>query len=167
MTVQTSAIPAAWNYLVSAAQGAYATSVAVFDGPMPTVDSEDYQDRVAIGWDGDEESLVDAVTGSQTYNALNRGVTKNEEFELVCSVTHWDGNNSISTARTAAFGLLATFERLMRGYPPNGTGDVTLGGAVLSAGVSRISAVIPILNADGASVTVVFYVACTARLTGA
>lgn len=167
MSVQTSSIPAAWDYLVSAATAAYASSVLVCDGPMPVVDMEGYQDRVAIGWDGAEESLADAVTGSQSFNALNRGVTKNEEFGIVCSVTHWDGDNNIGTARAKAFALLATFEKLMRGYPPNGSGDVSLGGAVQFAGIGAIDAVIPILNADGASVTVVFHVACTARLTGA
>lgn len=167
MTVATSAIPAAWDYLVAAAKAAYPATVAVFDGPMPTVDGETYQDRVSIGWDGDEESLAGAVTGSQSFNALNRGVTKNEDFAIVCSVTHWDGDNNIGTARTKAFALFATFEKLLRGYPPNGSGDVSLGGVVQFAGVGPIDAVIPILNGDGASITIVFHVTCTARLTGA
>lgn len=167
MTIATSAIAGAWNYLVSAATAAFESTVLVCDGPMPVVDVEGYQDRVAIGWDGAEDTLADAVTGSQSFNALNRGVTKDEEFTIVCSVTHWDGDNSISTARTKAFALLATFEKLMRGLPPNGSGDVSLGGSVLYAGVGAITGVIPILNGDGASVTVVFQVACTARLTGA
>lgn len=167
MTVATSAIPAAWNYLVAAATAAFASTVLICDGPAPVVDLEAYQDRVAIGWDGAEDSLTDAVTGSQSFNALNRGVTKDEEFGIVCSVTHWDGDNSIGAARTKAFALLATFEKLMRGYPPNGSGDVSLGGAVQFAGIGAIDGVIPILNGDGASVTVVFHVACTARLTGA
>lgn len=167
MSVATSAIAAAWDYLVSAARAAYPATVAVFDGPMPTVDGEQYQDRVAIGWDGAEESLADAVTGSQAFRNLDRGVTKDEDFEIVCSVTHWDGDNNIGSARARCFALLATFERLMRGYPPNGSGDVSLGGAVLFAGIGGNLSVIPVLNEDGASVTVVFHVACRARLTGA
>lgn len=167
MTVATSAIPAAWSYLVSAAQAAYPATVLVCDGPLPLVDLEAYQDRVAVGWDGAEESFADAVTGSQAFANLDRGITKDETFEIVCSVTHWDGDNSISSARSKAFALMSTFERLMRGYPPNGEGDVSLGGAVLFAGIGGGLSVIPILNSDGASVTVVFHVACRARLTGA
>lgn len=167
MTVQTSSIAAAWDYLVDAARAAFPDTVAVFDGPMPVVDDEDYLDRVAIGWDGAEESFEDAVTGSQAFRNLDRGINKDELYEIVCSVTHWDGDNNVRTARAKAFALLATFEKLMRGYPPNGSGDVSLGGAVLFAGIGGAISVIPILNDSGASVTVVFHVACTARLTGA
>lgn len=170
MTVQTSAISGAWNYLVAAATTAFAGSnppVLICDGPMATVDLEDIQDRVTIGWDGADETFVTAVDGSQAFPALNRGVTKDETFEIVCSVTHWDGNNSIPSARTAAFALLATFEKLMRGNPPNGTGDVTLGGAVLFAGIGGGIQVIPELGDQNAAVTIVFRVACRARLTGA
>lgn len=167
MTVSTSTIGAAWDYLVTAARAAYPDTVAVFDGPMPLADDQQYQDRIAVGWDGAEESFADAVTGTQAFRNLDRGITRDEDFEIVCSVTHWDGDNNIGTARAKAFALLATFERLMRGYPPNGSGDVTLGGAVLFAGIGGGLSVIPILNDDGASVSVVFHVACRARLTGA
>lgn len=167
MSIQTSAIPAAWNYLVSAATGAYAPTVAVFDGPFPVVDASGFQDRVTIGWDGNEGTFEDAVTGSQAFRNLDRGITKDETFEIVCSVTHWDGDNSIPTARTKAFALLATFEGLMRGYPPNGSGDVSLGGAVQFAGIGGNLSVVPGLSEDGAFVSIIFHVACTARLTGA
>lgn len=167
MSVQTSAIPAAWNYLVQAATAAFASTVLICDGPVPVVDLEAFKDRVTIGWDGADEVSEAAVTGSQAFRNLDRGAIKDETFDIVCSVTHWDGDNNVATARTSAFALLATFERLMRGYPPNGSGDVTLGGAVLFAGVGGGISVIPVLNGDGASVTVVFHVACTARLTGA
>jgi hypothetical protein len=169
MTVQTSAIPAAWNYLVTAATAAFATAnppVLICDGPLPIVDLEDFEDRVMIGWDGSETS-ADAVTGAQGFRNLDRGITKDETFEIVCSVTHWDGTNSVAAARTAAFSLFATFEGLMRGYPPNGSGDVTLGGAVTYAGIGGGIQVIPDLTDQAASFTIVFRVACTARLTGA
>lgn len=170
MTVATSAIPAAWNYLVSAATTAFAGSnppVLICDGPMAVVDLEEFQDRVTIGWDGAEETFVTAVDGSQAFAALNRGITKDETFEIVCSVTHWDGNNSIPSARTAAFALMSKVELLMRGYPPNGSGDITLGGAVLFAGIGGGIQVIPELSDQNAAVTIVFRVACRARLTGA
>lgn len=169
MTVQTSAINAAWSYLVSAATTAFAAAnppVLICDGPMPTADLGDFEDRVTIGWDGMDTAFPTAVDASQAFRNLDRGITKDEDFEIVCSVTHWDGLNSISEARNAAFALLATFERLMRGYPPNGSGDVTLGGAVLFAGIGGGMQVIPDLSEQSASITIVFRVACRARLTG-
>lgn len=166
MSVQTSSIPAAWNYLVATAKTKFAASVLICDGPIPVADLEEYQDRVTIGWDGSAETFNDAVEGTQDFNALNLGLTKDETYALVCSVTHWDGNNDVSAARTAAFGLLATFEQMLRGVPPNGTGDVTLGRAVLFAGVGGPIQAWPALTSDGAAFTIVFRVNCKARLTG-
>lgn len=169
MTVATSAIPAAWSYLVSAATAAFAGAnppVLICDGQMAVADLSEFEDRVAIGWDGSDEQFPTVVDGTQSYAALNRGITKDEDFEIVCSVTHWDGNNNISTARAAAFSLFATFERLMRGYAPNGSGDVTLGGAVTYAGINGGIQVVTDLDQQAASCTIVFRVACRARLTG-
>lgn len=167
MTVATSSIPAAWDYLVAAATTAFADqNVLVCDGAMATVDWAEFEDRVTIGWDGAETPFSNAVEGSQAFANLDRGIAKDETYEITCSVTHWDGNNNVGTARTAAFALLATFERLMRGYPPNGTGDVTLGGAVLFAGIGGGIQVISELDELAASFTIIFRVACRARLTG-
>jgi hypothetical protein len=166
VSVQTSSIPAAWNYLVATAKTKFASSVLVCDGPMPVVDLEDFQDRVTIGWDGSPESYTDAVDGEQDFNALNRAVSRDENYSIVCSVTHWDGNNDVSGARTAAFALLATFEQILRGVPPNGTGDATLGGAVLFAGIGGGIQAWPALTDKGAAFTIVFHVKCRARLTG-
>lgn len=165
MSVATSSIPAALSYLVAAAKAAFPAAL-VFDGPMLVVDQEAGADRVTIGWDGDPDTSSAAVEGDQDFNALNRGVTRDEDFRIVCSVTHWDGNSDTAAARTAAFALLAAFERLMRGYPPNGTGDVTLGGAVLWAGVKGGITVDYAADANGTACHIVFHVTCRARLTG-
>ena len=165
MTVAVSTVPAAISYLVTAAKAAF-PNVLVCDGPMIVVDQQALPDRVTIGWDGDPDTFSSAVEGDQDFAALNRGVTRNENYRIVCSVSHWDGNGDITTSRTAAAALLAAFERLVRGYPPNGQGDVTLGGAVTWAHLAGGFQWLYELGPDGAACTVVFHVTCFARLTG-
>jgi hypothetical protein len=165
MTVATSTVPAALTYLVTQAKAAFPNAL-VCDGPMIVVDQQALPDRVTIGWDGDPDTFSPAVEGDQNFAALNRGVTRNEDYRIVCSVSHWDGGGDVIAARTAAFALLATFERLMRGYPSNGTGDVSLGGAVQWASVAGGFQVLYELGPDGAACTVIFHVTCRARLTG-
>lgn len=165
MTVATSSIPAALTALVTAATAAFPTAL-VFDGPMLVVDEEAWPDRVTIGWDGDTEANTTAVEGDQDFNALNRGVTRDENYKIVCSVTHIDGNNDTTEARNAAFALLASFEKLLRGVPPNGSGDVTLGGAVLWAHVAGGIAVDYVATENGTACHITFHVTCRARLTG-
>lgn len=165
MTVQTSSVDAAITYLVAAAKGAFPNAL-VLDGPMVVVDQDTYQDMVAVGWDGDPEGEMVAAESDQDFAALNRGVTRDEHFSIVCCVKHWDGDNDAAKARGAARDLLAGFERLMRGYPPNGTGDVTLGGAVTWAGLSGGFQWIYEADGDGTACRIAFRVTCFTRLTG-
>lgn len=164
MTILTSAIPAAIDYLVTQAKAAFPAAL-VLDGPMSVVDLQSWQDRITIGSDGDPDGTGDVAIGDQDFNALNRGVTKDETFSIICSVTHWDGNDDPKASRTAAFALLRGFELLMRGYAGNGSGDVTLGGAVREANVGALQ-VSAAATDDGLACTIVFKVGCKARLTG-
>lgn len=165
MSVQTSSIPAALSYLYTAAVAAFPAAL-VLDGPPRVSDQQSFQDVVSIGWDGDEQMATPAVDGDQDFAALNRTLTRDELYRIVCSVMHWDGSDSVTTARTAAFALLTTFEKLLRGYPPNGTGDTTLGGAVLWSHVAGGITVDQTTDANGAACRVIFHVTCKARLTG-
>lgn len=168
MTVQTSSINAALTYLVNAATTAFnASGQLVLDGLPKVVDQQTYPEVITIGWDGDLDTITPAVEGDQDFAALNRSVTRNENFRIVCSVMHWDGEDTVTNARNAAFGLLATFEKLLRGYPPNGTGDVTLGGAVTFAQIAGGIAVDYTADANGVACRIVFHVTCYTRLTGA
>jgi hypothetical protein len=167
MTVQTTTVDAAITYLVAAATTAFPTAV-VFDGPFTVADQGAYQDIVAIGWDLNEENLgAEAVIGDQNFNALNRGVTRDEDYQIVCAVRHWDGDNDVAKARAGARALLTTFERLLRGYPPNGAGDITLGGAVLWAHLAGGFSWVYEPDDNGTAVRIPFHVTCHARLTGA
>jgi hypothetical protein len=165
VTVQTSAVGGAIDYLVTAATAAF-PGILVLDGPPRSTDQEDVLDVVAIGWDGNDEAVTDAVDGTQDYAALNRVLTKDDTFTIVCSVMHWDGTDAVKNSRNGALALLATFEKLMRGNGGVGTGDATLGGAVLFAGIGSYSLAYT-SGPNGAACRVIFHVVCRARLTGA
>lgn len=165
MTVATSSIPAAIDYLVSAATAAF-PGVLVLDGPPRSTDQQSFQDIVTIGWDGDEDMTTPAVEGDQDFAALDRALTRDETYRIVCSIIHWDGTDSYKGARDGVFGLFGTFEKLLRGYPPNGTGDTSLGGAVKFAHVSGGVSLNYTSGPNGVAAYITFHVTCRARLTG-
>lgn len=166
MTVATSSIPAAIDYLVSAATAAF-PDVLVLDGGPRSTDQQSFQDIVSIGWDGDEQMATPAAEGDQDFAGLNRALTRNEDYRLTCSILHWDGTENYKGARDGAFGMLATFEKLLRGYPPNGTGDTSLGGAVLWSHVAGgVALNYTPASANGVAAYITFHVTCRARLTG-
>lgn len=165
MSVATSSIPAAIDYLVSAATAAF-PGILVLDGGPKSTDQQSFQDIVAIGWDGDEQMASPAAEGDQDFANLDRALTRNEDYRIVCSILHWDGTDNYKAARTTVFGMLATFEKLLRGYPPNGTGDTSLGGAVLWSHVSGGIALNYASGPNGIAAYITFHVTCRARLTG-
>lgn len=165
MTVATSSIPAAIDYLVSAATAAF-PGILVLDGPPRSTDQQSFQDILSIGWAGDEDMSTPAVEGDQDFANLDRALTRTEDYSIVCSIIHWDGGDSYAAARAGVFALLATFEKLLRGYPPNGTGDTSLGGAVLWSQVSGGTALNYAAGPNGVAAYITFHVTCRARLTG-
>lgn len=165
MSVATSTIPAAIDYLVSAATAAF-PKVLVLDGGPRSTDQQSYQDIVAIGWDGDPEMATAAADGDQDFATIARALTRDEDYRIICSILHWDGGESYKAARDGAFAMLAVFEKLLRGYPPNGTGDTSLGGAVLWSQVSGGNSLNYTSGPNGVGAYVIFHVTCRARLTG-
>jgi hypothetical protein len=165
MSVATSSIPAALDYLVAAATAAFPDAL-VLDGPPKSTDQQEFQDVVSIGWDGDDQMLTAAAEGDQDFAAINRALTRDETYRIVCSALHWDGGDSYKAARDGAFTLLAGFERLVRGYPPNGTGDTSLGGAVQWSHISGGVSLNYTTSTNGVGAYIIFHVTCRARLTG-
>lgn len=164
----TSSIPAAISYLYQQALSAYpAATTHVFDGPTPYSTQIALPDRVWIGHNPlTQPGIAEPVmTGDQQFATLGAR-SRDETYQIVCAVEHWTGDTTMATARAAAFGLLRTFELLMRGVPATGApGDATLGGAVLYAQVSGGIETYQDQDDAGATCMVVFHVATTARLT--
>lgn len=168
--MSTSTINAAISYLVTTAQAAWAsdTSMTVFDGPTPNSFNLETKSRIWIGADPTAaEPGADAVTGTTEIATLSQGRSLDETYAITCAIEHWDGGIDLAEARSVAFGYLATFQQFLRGLPPVGPGDTTMGGALGTAGWAQasIAAVHQFQQTDGADVVIVFHVLCRARLT--
>lgn len=168
----TSTINAALTYLAATARATWAedSTAFVFDGPTPAGFQQEKPNKIWIGADPmqDDEPGFEAVTGDHTAATLSQGRTLDETYSIVCAVEHWDGGTDLAEARAAAFGYLATFENFVRGVPPVGPGDTTLGGALGTSGWSQISGGIAVHQAQkstGCLVLITFHVSCRARLT--
>lgn len=163
MTTLTSQIPAVITYLLAQAAAAYPATTHIFDGAEHNVVELEYQSRVWIGCDPlNLETPI--VTGAQDAAALGAR-SRNETFELACSVEYWSGDQDFAAQRTGAFGLLAVFETLLRGTPA--TGGPGNAGLNLASGWGQIASidVYQIQDNNGSSCTIVFHVAVKARLT--
>jgi hypothetical protein len=170
MTATTTTINAAITYLVTTATNAWAAdqSMTVFDGPTPAGYKLESQNRIWIGADPTlTEPGAEAVTGTTGVATLSQGRSLNEDFAIVCAIEHWDGGTDFAEARAAAFGYLAVFQQFLRGLPPVGPGDTSMGGALGPSGWAQatISAVHQLQLDTGADVVIVFHVLCRARLT--
>jgi hypothetical protein len=159
-------------YLVAKAEAQWANdlSVVVFDGPTPADFELEAPNRIFIGADPTKLDAEgdDAVTGDQEVATLSQGRTRNEAFAITCAVEHWDGGTDLAEARSIAKGYFDTFEQFLRGIPPIGPGDVTLGGALGTSGWAQIAGGIALhqeQQSTGCAVVLVFHVSCRARLT--
>lgn len=168
--MSTTTIHAAINYLVATAKTAWLsdTSMTVFDGPTPANFNLESKSRLWVGADPTlPDPGADAVTGTTDVATLSQGRSLDEQFAITCAIEHWDGGTDVAEARGAAFGYLATFQGFLRGLPPVGPGDTTMGGALGTAGWAQasIAAVHEFQQSDGVDVVIVFHVLCRARLT--
>jgi len=126
----TSQLGAAIGYLVTAATAAFPAPMQVVEGPMLSDTQLTPTARIWIGADPTSEG--EAATAEQEFATIVQARSRNETGEIVCCVEYWTGNadNPAAQVRAGAFGLLATFELLLRGSPTTGPGDTTMGGAV-------------------------------------
>lgn len=173
MTAMTSTINAAVTYLVTTAKATWAgdETVCVFDGPTPAGFQQEKPNKVWIGADPtvDDSPGFEAVTGDHQVANLNQGRSLDENYAIVCAIEHWDGGTDLGAARDAAFGYFAVFENFVRGRPPVGPGDTSLGGALGTSGWAQISGGVAMHQAqksEGCVVLITFHVTCRARLTG-
>ncbi|MEY9837100.1 hypothetical protein [Streptacidiphilus sp. EB103A] len=162
MTITTSSMAAAIDYLVTACSNAFGTTAHVFDGPPIGDTALVLDDRIWIGYSPISAGLA-AANGTQDFAALGAR-SRNETYSVLCAVEHWSGATDMRPLRDGAFVLLRQVETLLRGT--GGTpGDCTLGGAVLFAQLAGGLELHQAQTPDGASVLIQFYVQCRARLT--
>ena len=161
----TSQLAAAINYLVAKATAAFPDPIVVIDGPMILDTALTPTSRVWIGADPTSEG--DAATAEQEFATINQARSRNETGEIVCCIEYWTGNadSPAATVRAGAFGLLATFELLLRGSPTTGPGDTTMGGAVKWSQVAGGLAFSYDPDDNGMIGRIVFHVQYMQRLT--
>lgn len=168
--MSTTTINAAIAYLVNTAKSTWASdqNMTVFDGPTPAGFQLESKSRIWIGADPTlDQPGAEAVTGTTEVATLSQGRSLNEDYAIVCAIEHWDGGTDLSEVRSVAFGYMATFQGFLRGLPPVGPGDTTMGGALGTSGWAQasIASVHQFQQTDGADVVIVFHVLCRARLT--
>jgi hypothetical protein len=167
--VTTSAIPAALDWLVSACKtgvtpvGGVMIPVYVQDGPLATMDPLVFPQRLAIGWDSLNPNEP-GVDGHQEFASLGTRL-RDERFDIVCTAEDWSGDVSMKPRRDNCFGLVAQVELLIRGAPPRGPGDTTMGGSVVYSQISGPLQFHMSQDPSGASATCVFRISARARLT--
>jgi hypothetical protein len=162
VTITTSSIGAAIDYLVSACTSTFGDDALVFDGVPSSGTELTLADRIWIGFSPANPELPVAV-GEQEFATLGAR-SRNETSAIVCAVEHADGSTAMQPVRDGAFALLRTVETLLRGTGGD-PGDTTLGGAVLFSGIGSGIEVYQAQDSNGASVLIQFHVQCTARLT--
>lgn len=148
----TSSIPAAIAGLIATLKASPTLAgVDVFDGPPMAGENPDY---MCVGHDPTDP--LTAAEGSQTPASLGNR-SREESYEIACSLVAWSGGDSIAERRIRAMALFAGVEAAVRA-------DITLGGAVRTAQVGSYS-LLQELTEQGASAGLRFRIICSARLT--
>lgn len=115
MSAVTSRVPSVLDYLVatfkaSATLGAATVPVAVYDGPQVT--GAPAQLILWVGLD-DPDSDTGALAAESTREWSGLG-GQSELIIVHCTAEAWSGDDTISTVRTAAYGIVAAVETLVR-----------------------------------------------------
>lgn len=128
----TSRVPAILGFLVTLFQdadtlGQAALPVAVYDGPMVTADPG----MLAL-WVGVDDIDTDTPLAAESNRQWASYADQNETITIHCVAGSRSGSNDITARRTAAYGIVAAVEELIRGDTTR-FGD---NGAVGSPGVT-------------------------------
>lgn len=159
---ETSAIVPAIEALLAALAARPALSrVDVVDGPpldwdemrLPDPERGDGTRYLFVGASPEDDT---AAEGAQDFNAAG-AVSRDEMFTVACTAVAVDGGGVMATARARARALVAEVEQCIRA-------DVTIGDTVLYSRVSTVDRLDQEQNDRGASVVIVFSVACRAYL---
>lgn len=146
------AIPAAWDALVTLAQAAVGGTVTVVDGPplewsplrFP-FDAVNLRQALFVGAAPGEDSGAEAA---QDFNAAGN-VSRDERAVVHCTAWSGAGGQDVKARRSEAVGIVATFGAAI-------DADRTLGGAVLYAGPLQVTRVSPRQGQGGPDCVVEF-----------
>jgi hypothetical protein len=135
MTLTTSLVHDVINYLVtqcnsSAALGGASPPVLVIDGPTAAGEPLTAQQQMWIGFDA-VTGGTDAASATQKWPFLGTsGAFRDETGAVTCTAQAWSGDLTPATSRAVVKTMVGAVENMLRGYPPAGPGDSSMGGLV-------------------------------------
>lgn len=171
--MSTSRIFSSLNALLGVVQDAFSTtSVVVYDGPQPTIPSD--QDFWIVGCDNVlSEGMIQAVTNG-TQDWISSGANdpdKQEAFTLLSTYVTWTGDNDFPTLRSNAaanIGLVEAAIRLNIGPddPDGMLGTHTAPGPLAPTGTCNLSIrdVQIVSDPNGTAMHVVVGIDCWTRI---
>ena len=163
----TDLVPDVTDYLVAQCQASSALTAlgaVVFDGPQPTAATQGIEQALWIGCDALTAGDEPFGTSTQEFAYLGNDATRrNEAGEIICTAKHWTGDTTMQVHRDGCKAIVGVVELLLRGVPPAGPGDSSMGGLVQWSEVIE-SSWRQRQVASGAEVTCVFKVYFFAKL---
>ena len=122
------------DYLVAQCQAAAAggslAGVTVFDGPQPSAAATGMEQVLWIGYDPMSPDTPAGDMEEEFAFLGDKGATRNETGSVVCTAKHWTGDTSFRVHRDGCKAITGAVELMLRGLPPSGPGDASMGGLV-------------------------------------
>ena len=178
MATVTEQIPDVIAYLLAQARtntslgAATPVPVVILDGPVATDDAVTLNgtgltQRLWIGSDGYVAPGTEAVaaTSDQGFAFIDQARTRENQIEVQCAAEAISGDTVMSEARNAAFSVMAAIEVMLRGSPPFGPGDASMGGLVQWSEIAGPIELTQQQGDQGAYALVKFRVSAVTRLT--
>lgn len=177
MTTLTDKIPDVISYLLAQsaanpALGSATPPVTIIDGQPAT------QDVLAVNGTGLTQWLWIGSTGlvpsgqpdqaassQQGFAFLDQARTRDNDLDIACAAEATAGSSVMAEARNGAFAVMAAVEVMLRGSPPFGPGDASMGGLVMWSEVVGPIDLEQEQTQAGANARVRFRVTATVRLT--
>ena len=106
----------------------------IIDGEDTTSDALVEAQRLYIGYDAiagtNSEGAQEAGSATQKFSFLDQARTRDEIGSVTLTAQDWSGDTNINTHRDACKLLVGAVEVMLRGSPPFGPGDASMGGLV-------------------------------------
>ena len=111
--------------------------VTVFDGPGTLGEqSTDVSQALWIGWDAIGAG-TEAAAAVQKWSFLGQnGNFRDEDGEIICTAQAWSGDTVPANSRIQCKLIVGALETMLRGVPPAGPGDSSMGNLVQWSQVS-------------------------------
>lgn len=108
---------------------------------------------------------AEAASADQGFSFLDQARTRDDQLEVLCAAEAVAGSGVTKEARDGAYAVMAAIEVLLRGSPPLGPGDATMGGLVFWSEVAGPIGLSQAQAAQGARALIKFQVSAFVRLT--